>query len=67
MPSQTVRTQTRFKPDLHAWLVDRAKQNNRSFNGELVDILQKAKEAEQTYCTACHESGIEPIINPTEK
>lgn len=52
MPTQTVRTQTRFKPDLHAWLVDRAKQNNRSFNGELMEVLKQAKEAEQKQKTA---------------
>ena len=59
-------TQARMPADLHQWLSNRAARNNRSMNGELVDILQKAKEAEQTYYTACHESGIEPII-PTEK
>ena len=59
-------TQARMPADLHQWLAGRAGRNNRSMNGELVDILQKAKEAEQTYYTACMESGIEPIIK-TEK
>ena len=62
------RTQARIPADVHQWLTGRAKQNDRSMNAELVRILKevKAKEAEQTYYTACHESGIEPII-PTEK
>ena len=49
---QAVRTQTRFKPDLHAWLADRAKHNNRSFNGELMEVLKQLKEAEQKQATA---------------
>ena len=61
-------TQVRIPADVHQWLTDRAKVNDRSMNAELVRILKevKAKEAEQTYYTACMESGIEPII-PTEK
>ena len=66
---QDKRTQTRIPADVHQWLTGRAKQNDRSMNAELVRILKevKAREAEQTYYTACHESGIEPIINPMEK
>ena len=52
MPTQTVRTQTRFKPDLHAWLADRAKRNNRSLNGELMEVLKQLKETEQKQTTA---------------
>lgn len=69
MTKQVIRIQTRYQPDLHQWLKDRAKRNNRSLNGELMEVLKQAKEAlttEQTYYTACHESGIEPIIK-TEK
>ena len=47
MPTQTIRTQTRFKLDLHAWLADRAKRNNRSLNGELMEVLKQLKEAEE--------------------
>ena len=66
--TQDKRTQTRIPADVHQWLTDRAKTNDRSMNAELVRILKevKAKETEQTYYTACMESGIEPII-PTEK
>jgi predicted HicB family RNase H-like nuclease len=40
-------TQARMPADLHKWLANRAKQNNRSMNGELVGILEKAKEADE--------------------
>ena len=40
-------TQARMPSNVHKWLADRAKRNNRSMNGELVDILEKTKEAEE--------------------
>ena len=52
MPKSVIRTQTRYQPDLHAWLADRAKQNNRSLNGELMEVLKQLKEAEQKAQTA---------------
>ena len=48
-------TQARMPADVHQWLAGRAARNNRSMNGELVDILQKAKEAEEA-----QGSGIKP-------
>lgn len=41
-----VRMQVRYKHEIHQWLNERAKQNNRSMNGELMDILLRAKEDE---------------------
>jgi plasmid stability protein len=41
------KTQTRMPADLHQWLTDRAKQNDRSMNAELVRILKEAKEADE--------------------
>jgi len=43
------RTQVRIPVDVHQWLTGRAKQNSRSMNGELVDILKKAKEADEQH------------------
>ena len=40
----TIRVQTRYKPDIHQWLVNRAGQHNRSLNGELMEILKEVKE-----------------------
>ncbi|QTR52529.1 Arc family DNA-binding protein [Thiothrix unzii] len=42
-------TQVRIPADVHQWLTDRAKVNDRSMNAELVRILKevKAKEEEQ--------------------
>ena len=54
------RTQVRMPTNVHQWLTARAARNNRSMNGELIDILEKAKEAEQAYYTACMESGVKP-------
>ncbi|MEB4592001.1 hypothetical protein VSS37_13490 [Candidatus Thiothrix sp. Deng01] len=47
MPKPVIRIQTRYQPDLHQWLADRAKQNTRSLNGELMEILKKMKEGEE--------------------
>ena len=56
----------RLTPELAQWVKARAKAGDRSLNAEINRLIRQAKEAEQTYYTACHESGIEPII-PTEK
>jgi len=44
--SQETRTQVRFPSDIHRWLTERAKQNDRSMNAELVRILRETKEEE---------------------
>lgn len=44
---QLIKTQTRIPSDIHQWLVERAKQNDRSMNAELVRILRETKEAEE--------------------
>ena len=41
------KTQVRMPVDVHQWLAGRAARNNRSMNGELVDILKKAKEEDE--------------------
>lgn len=56
----------RMQPEDKARIEERAKRNGRSMNSEIIQILKEALTAEQTYYTACMESGIEPII-PTEK
>ena len=56
----------RLDPDLSQWVKARAKAGDRSLNAEINRLIRQAREAEQTYYTACMESGIEPII-PTEK
>jgi hypothetical protein len=33
----------RLPPDLRAWLADRAKENSRSVNGEIISILKDAQ------------------------
>lgn len=40
------RTQTRIPNEVHQWLTDRARQNDRSMNAELVRILKEKKEAD---------------------
>jgi hypothetical protein len=46
---QEIRTQVRFPLDIHQWLTERARWNDRSMNSELVRILRetKNKEAEE--------------------
>lgn len=46
---QEIRTQVRFPSDIHQWLTERARWNDRSMNSELVRILRetKNKEAEE--------------------
>jgi predicted HicB family RNase H-like nuclease len=54
MPKQVIRTQTRYQPDIHQWLVAQAKASNRSLNGQLMEILKDAKarkEATETQHT----------------
>ena len=38
----------RFSEDLISWIKAKAKDNSRSMNGELVEIVKKAKEKEET-------------------
>ncbi|MFM2318730.1 MAG: hypothetical protein RLZZ215_1351 [Pseudomonadota bacterium] len=45
--SQETRTQVRFPSDIHQWLTERARRNDRSMNAELVRILRETKEAEE--------------------
>lgn len=45
---QETRTQVRFPSDIHRWLTERARQNDRSMNAELVRILRETKEQEAT-------------------
>jgi plasmid stability protein len=45
--SEKIRVQTRYPADIHQWLTERAARNNRSMNGELVDILEKVKEEDE--------------------
>jgi predicted HicB family RNase H-like nuclease len=45
---QETRTQVRFPSDIHRWLTERARQNDRSMNAELVRILRETKEQEVT-------------------
>lgn len=51
-----IQTQVRMKEDVHAWLRQQAKANNRSMNGEINELLRhamklaekKAKRTEET-------------------
>lgn len=38
----TTRLQVRMKEEVHAWLRQRAKANNRSMNGEINELLRHA-------------------------
>ncbi len=40
------KTQTRLPTDIHYWLTERARRNDRSMNAELVRILRETKEEE---------------------
>ena len=44
--SPVIKVQVRYKNEIHQWLTIRAARNNRSLNGELMDILIRAMEAE---------------------
>ncbi len=37
-----IRIQTRYQPDIHKLLAERAEKNNRSLNCELMEILKDA-------------------------
>jgi predicted HicB family RNase H-like nuclease len=50
--SQDKKTQARIPADVHQWLTERAKQNDRSMNAELIRILRQAKEAAEQKQTA---------------
>lgn len=41
--SELLRTQVRFPGDLMEWVKQQAKEQNRSMNAQLVEILQQAK------------------------
>lgn len=43
-----VQTQARLPSDIHHWLTERARRNDRSMNAELVRILRETKEQEAT-------------------
>lgn len=48
--SQDKKTQVRMPADVHQWLTERARRNDRSMNAELIRILKEAmtKEATET-------------------
>ena len=48
MKNKVVRSQYRLPINLRDWLKRKAESNNRSMNGELVELMQKAKENEET-------------------
>ena len=41
--SELLRTQVRFPGDLMEWVKQQAKEQNRSMNAQLIEILQQAK------------------------
>jgi len=41
------RVQFRIPKYLHKWLKDKGKQANRSMNGELVELMKKAKQEDE--------------------
>lgn len=59
-------TQVRMPDDVHQWVIDRAKQNDRSMNAELVRILKEVKEgtAEKAAYERGRLAGIEQAMNP---
>ncbi|MEN9503057.1 MAG: hypothetical protein RI964_2342 [Pseudomonadota bacterium] len=61
-----IRVQTRYQPDIHQWLINRAGQHNRSMNGELMEILKEVKEgtAEKAAYERGRLAGIEQAMNP---
>lgn len=46
MTPKDIRTQVRLPENMHQWLANRAKQNDRSMNAELVRILRERMEAD---------------------
>ncbi len=47
MSDEIMRSQYRFPKKLIEWVKAKAKNNSRSMNGELVEIVKKAKEKEE--------------------
>lgn len=43
---QPLRTQTRIPAELADWLKEKAKQENRSMNGQIVQLIREAKQKE---------------------
>ncbi|WP_353844534.1 Arc family DNA-binding protein [Thiothrix sp.] len=41
---KSIQTQVRLPVELHNWVKNQAKKDNRSMNGELVHFLEKARE-----------------------
>jgi len=60
------RTQARIPADVHQWLTDRAKRNDRSMNAELVRILKEVKDGtiEKTAYERGKRDGFELASNP---
>ena len=60
------RTQARIPADVHQWLTDRAKTNDRSMNAELVRILKEVKDGtiEKTAYERGKRDGFELASNP---
>ena len=61
-----IRVQTRYQQDLHKGLTDRARRNNRSLNGELMEILKEALTgtAEQAAFERGKLEGIRQTMTP---
>lgn len=59
-------TQVRMPADVHELLTERAKQNDRSMNGELVRILKEALTgaAEKAAYERGRLAGIQQAMNP---
>lgn len=55
-----IRVQTRYQPEVHAWLVKRAQRNNRSLNGELMEILKQTMQVADVDHCICMKSGVKP-------
>jgi hypothetical protein len=47
MNDEIIRSQYRFPKKLIEWVKGKAKDNSRSMNGELVEIVKQAKEKEE--------------------
>ena len=64
--SQDKKTQARIPADVHQWLTDRAKTNDRSMNAELVRILKEVKDGtiEKTAYERGKRDGYELASNP---
>ena len=59
-------TQVRMPDDIHQWVTERAKQNDRSMNAELVRILKEVKDgtAEKAAYERGRHDGYELGSNP---